>query len=197
MVWLVLLGSALGALLVAVVGGLVVLIVLQRRAARLLGAATPPADDRTIRLLESRRQTFQMSGEQYFAAMPWQVWSALEEGACTWIPMIGGVTYRDHDRGPGTVRTLDAIVFAAAEQVTRRDSCTRLSVVGIETSIPLLVKSYTMDFRLTETSAGATVLRWTIAGRPAVFAFVPLSWTAVFIRPFVQVVLRRWADDFT
>ncbi|MFI5499533.1 hypothetical protein ACIA5E_10755 [Nocardia asteroides] len=196
MVWLVLLGSALGALLVAAGGGLVVLLVLQRRAARLLGAEIPPVDDPTIRLLESRRPTFQMSVEQYFAAVPWEVWSALEDGAFTWIPMIDGVTYRDQERGPGTVRTLDAIVFAAAEQVTRREPHTRLSVAAVKTSIPLLVESYTMDFQLTETPEGATVLRWTIAGRPAVFAFVPLSWTAFIVRPFVRVVLGRWANYY-
>ncbi|MFD6397506.1 SRPBCC family protein [Nocardia sp. NPDC060249] len=196
MVWLVLLGTALGALVVAAVGGLVVLLVLQRRAARLLGAETPPVGDHAIRLIESRRPTFQMSVEQDFAAMPWEVWSALEDGAFTWIPMIDGVTYRDLDRGPGTVRTLDAIVFAAAEQITRRDPHTRLSVAGIETSIPLLVKSYTMDFHLSQTPEGTTVLRWTIAGRPAVFAFLRLSWTAFFIRPFVRVVLARWANYY-
>ncbi|MGW6725703.1 SRPBCC family protein [Nocardia sp. NPDC055029] len=196
MVWLVLFGSALGALVVAAVGGLIVLLGLQRRAARLLGADISPVDDHAIRLIESRRPTFQMSVEQHFAAMPWEVWSALEDGAFTWIPMIDGVTYRDQERGPGTVRTLDAIVFAAAEQVTRCDPHTRLSVAAIKTSIPLLVKSYTMDFQLTETPEGATVLRWTIAGRPAVFAFIGLSWTAFFIRPFVRVVLGRWANYY-
>ncbi|MFD5177638.1 SRPBCC family protein [Nocardia sp. NPDC058379] len=196
MMWLVLLGSALGALLVAAGGGLVVLLVLQRRAVRLRATEIAPVDDPTIRLLESRRPTFQMTVEQYFPAMPWEVWSALEDGAFTWIPMIDGVSYRDQARGPGTVRTLDAIVFAAAEQVTRRDPHTRLSVAAVKTSIPLFVESYTMDFQLTETPDGATLLRWTIAGRPAVFAFVPLSWTAPFLRPFVQVVLGRWANYY-
>ncbi|MBW0271641.1 hypothetical protein ATM97_12860 [Nocardia sp. MH4] len=196
MVWLVLLGSALGALVAAAGAGLAAVVVAQRRAARLLGTEIPPVDDQAILLIETRRPTFRMTVEQHFPALPWEVWSALEDGAFTWIPMIEGVTYRDQRRGPGTVRTLDGIVFAAAEQVTRRDPHTWLSVAGIKTSIPLLIESYTMDFDLTETSDGTTVLRWTIAGRPAIFAFLRLSWTALFLRPFVRVVLGRWANYY-
>ncbi|MFE3543738.1 SRPBCC family protein [Nocardia sp. NPDC059177] len=196
MIWLILLGAALGALVLAAIGGLAVLLVLQRRATRLLDAEIPPVDDQVIRVLADRRPTFQMSVDQHFAATPWEVWGALEDGAFTWIPFIDGVTYRGPDRGEGTVRTLDAIVFAAAEQVTHRDPQTRLTVAGIRTSVPLLVQSYTMDFELTETPDGTTVLRWTVAGRPAIFAFVPLSWTAFFVRPFVRVVLGRWANYY-
>ncbi|WP_336087295.1 SRPBCC family protein [Nocardia sp. SSK8] len=196
MIRLAVLGAALGALVLAAAGGLAALLVLQRLATRLLDAEIPPVDAAVVREIEAKRPSFRMSVDQHVPATPWEVWAALEDGAFTWVPFVDGVTYRGPDRDPGAVRTLDAIVFAAAEQVTRRDPRTRLTVAAIRTSVPLLVRSYTMDFALTETTDGTTVLRWTVAGRPGIFAFVPLSWTAVFVCPFVRVVLGRWANYY-
>ncbi|MEU8898807.1 SRPBCC family protein [Nocardia sp. NPDC048505] len=184
---------AIGVLVLGAIVAVVAPIVLRRRAERLLDTDIAPVDERTIQTREARRPTFTMTVTRRFAAPPEQVWSTLEAGAFGGIPIVDGVRYRDDERAPGTVRTLDLLLFAAAEQVTRRIPATRLSVAGIETSIPLLVDSYLQDFQLRETSQGGTDLTWTVAGRPAIFAFVPLSWTAVFIRPFARIVLGQLA----
>ncbi|MFB7716698.1 SRPBCC family protein [Nocardia sp. NPDC056100] len=183
----------LAAVLVAVGAMLAVIIptALLRRARRLIESDVPPADERALAEFAAQRPTFTMTVTNHLAAPPDKVWPVLENNAFSWIPMINGVSYADTDRAPGAVRKLDLLFFAAAEQVTHRSPGSRLSVTGIHTSIPVAVKSYTVDYQLRETDDGGTDLEWTIAGRPALFAFLPLSWTAVFIRPFARIIMAQ------
>ncbi|RBO89443.1 SRPBCC family protein [Nocardia puris] len=190
MVRLVILALVAAAFVAALVA-LVTALVLRRRAQRVVRNEIAPFPDRTVAELAELRPTFTMTTDVHLDSPPERIWTALEEGAFSWIPFIPGIHYRGADRTPGAVRTLDAVFFAADEQVLRREEHRRLTVVGIRTSVPLFVQSYVADFRLTATSDGGTDLSWTVGGRPALFAFLPLSWTAPFIRPFAKVVLRR------
>ncbi|MFF2551218.1 SRPBCC family protein [Nocardia sp. NPDC058058] len=183
----------LAAVLVAVGAMLAVIIpaALLRRARRLIESDIPPVDEQVLTEFEAVRPTFTMTVVNQFAAPPDRVWSVLENEAFSWIPMMDGVRYADTARTPGTVRKLGLLFFAAAEQVTRRVPNARLSVIGIHTSVPPVVKFYTVDYQLRETSEGGTELTWTIAGRPALLSFIPLSWAAVFVRPFARIIMDQ------
>ncbi|RDI45262.1 SRPBCC family protein [Nocardia mexicana] len=176
----------------AVLAGLIavaVLVVLRRRTRTLLSHKATPLPDRDLEAILTARPTFAMTTTCHLHAPPQRVWNALEDGAFSWLPFINGIRYTGSDRGVGALRKLDTPLFAADEQVTHCRPHQRLTAVGIGTSIPLFAKSYVQDFELTPTSDGGTDLAWTVSGRPAVFAFLPLSWTALFIRPFARVAL--------
>ncbi|WP_067706805.1 SRPBCC family protein [Nocardia yamanashiensis] len=138
----------------------------------------------------TRGATFVVTAEREFPCPPSKVWDALQlNGTFSWIPLINGVRYRDDYRREGALRTLDGLLVAAEERVIVLAPHSRLTVTGTKISIPLLVRSFTEDYRLTET-AGGTRLTWTIAGRPRVGAFLPLRWAAPFVRPFARFALR-------
>ncbi|WP_169810888.1 SRPBCC family protein [Nocardia amikacinitolerans] len=184
--------AAVGLAVLAAVAAAVTAIILRRRCRRLLADELAPLSGRAVDEMAERKPTFTMTTTARFAASPDRIWGGLEEGAFSWMPFIPGVRYPHAERGIGTVRKLDTVFFAADEQVLHHDPGRRLTVVGIRTSIPLFVQSYVADFRL-EQSGGGTEVIWTVGGRPALFAFVPLSWTAPLIRPFARVVLQRLA----
>ncbi|MEV6392778.1 SRPBCC family protein [Nocardia xishanensis] len=175
----------------AAVAALVTAIVLRRLSRRLLADTHTPLPGSVVDEIAGRRPTFTMTTTAHFAASPERVWGMLEEGAFSWMPFIPGVRYPHTNRGAGTVRKLDTVFFAADEQVLHHDPARRLTVVGIRTSVPLFVKSYVADFRLEQAQDGGTDVAWTVGGRPALFAFVPLSWTGPLIRPFARVVLQQ------
>ncbi|NEW29498.1 SRPBCC family protein [Nocardia cyriacigeorgica] len=183
----------IAAVLVAVgaIAGLIALIVLRARARKLLSAEIEPESETLLRTLRSRRPTFEMTVVRRFEAPTERVYDALGEGAFSWFPLIGGVRYQGRERGVGAVRTLDALLFAAAEQVVRAEPGRRLTVVGVRTSVPLVVLTYQQDFRLEPTADGGTEVSWTVGGRPAIFAFLPASWAAPFVRPFARFALGR------
>lgn len=141
----------------------------------------------------TRGATFVVTAEREFPYPAHKVWDALQlNGTFSWLPLINGVRYRDDYRREGALRTLDGSLVAAEERVIVLAQNSRLTLTGTRISIPLLVRSFTEDYRLTEIEGGTT-LTWTIAGRPRFGAFLPLRWAAPFIRPFARFALRGLA----
>ncbi|BDU05072.1 SRPBCC family protein [Nocardia cyriacigeorgica] len=178
-------------LVAGAIAGLIALVVLRVRARKLLSTTTEPESESLLRTLQSRRPTFEMTVVCRFDAPPERVYDALGEGAFSWLPLINGMRYQGSERGVGAMRTLDALLFASVEQVTRAEPGRRLTVVGVRTSVPLVVLTYQQDFRLEPTADGGTDVAWTVGGRPAIFAFLPASWAAPFVRPFARFALGR------
>lgn len=173
------------------IAGLIALVVLRARARKLLSTRAEPESETVLRTLLARRPTFEMTAVCRFDAPPDRVYDALTEGAFSWFPLINGIRYQGTDRGVGALRTLDALLFASVEQVTHAEPGRRLTVAGIRTSVPLAVLTYRQDFRLAPTANGGTEVSWTVGGRPAIFAFLPASWAAPFVRPFARFALGR------
>ncbi|TLF73563.1 SRPBCC family protein [Nocardia cyriacigeorgica] len=173
------------------VAGLIALAILRARVRKLLSARAEPESETLLDTLQSRRPTFEMTVVCRFHAPPERIYDALGEGAFSWFPLINGIRYQRGERGVGAMRTLDALLFAAVEQVTRAEPGRRLTVVGVRTSVPLVVLTYQQDFRLEPTADGGTDVSWTVGGRPAIFAFLPASWVAPFVRPFARFALGR------
>ncbi|WP_280235687.1 SRPBCC family protein [Nocardia cyriacigeorgica] len=171
--------------------GLIALVVLRARARKLLSVDAEPEPESLIRTLRSRSPSFEMTLTRRFDAAPERVYNALCDGAFSWFPLINGIRYQSTDRGVGAVRTLDALLFASLEQVTHAEPGRRLTVVGVRTSVPLAVLTYQQDFRLRSVDGAGTEVSWTVGGRPAIFAFLPLSWAAPFVRPFARFALGR------
>ncbi|MBL1078932.1 SRPBCC family protein [Nocardia sp. 2] len=137
--------------------------------------------------------TFAVTAAREFPYPPHKVWDALQlNGTFSWIPLINGIRYRDDFRREGALRTFDGTVVAAEERVVIMNPGSRLSVTGTKASVPLVLRSFVEDYQLTETETGTT-LTWTLAFRPRFGAFVPLRWTAPFVRPFAALGIKGLA----
>lgn len=165
---------------------------LLHRRARALASDTASLDDQAVQRIRQQKPSFTMTTTRHLNADAHKIFTALQQGAFSWLPLTTGITYPTPDRGVGATRTFTTYFFSATEQVVTNDPDNHLSTVAIRTSIPLLLTTYTQDFTLTPDASGTTIT-WTLTARPALFAFFPLSWTAPFLRPFTRYALSRIA----
>ncbi|QLY34773.1 SRPBCC family protein [Nocardia huaxiensis] len=157
------------------------------------GYELQPVSSEFVDQFLSEGASFVVSAEREFPYPPQKVWDALQlNGTFSWIPLINGIRYRDDYRREGAMRTFDGLLVAAEERVVTMAPGSRLTVTGVKASVPVVLKSFIEDYRLAETENG-TRLTWTLAFRPRFGAFVPLRWTAPFIRPFARIGIKGLA----
>lgn len=185
----------LAVVLAAVAGG-VALLVLRAWTKQVLagdGYGVRPVAAEFVDQFLREDASFVVTAELEFPYPPHKVWDALQlNGTFSWIPLINGIRYRDDYRREGAIRTFDGLLVAAEERVVIMAPGTRLSVTGTKVSVPVLIKSLVEDYTLLETPAG-TKLTWTIAFLPRFGAFLPLRWTAPFVRPFATLAIKGLA----
>lgn len=115
-----------------------------------------------------------------------QVWKQAAQGPfVAFGPLIRGPEARgDHRLYRGLI--------AAASRTIESTPDTAIVAVGTGISIPLVVKSFAERVVLTGRREGtSTNIEYTLAVQPRFFGFVPLRWTAVFVRPFMAAAIKR------
>lgn len=118
------------------------------------------------------------------ASSPANVWKQVSDGPLVALsPMISGPqTAGDERRYRGLV--------AAASRSVQTDPTTGLITVGIGVSIPIAVKSFAERIIVTGNDGKATIV-YTLAVQPRIIGFLPLRWTATFIRPIMRFAVKR------
>lgn len=80
-------------------------------------------------------------------------------------------------------------IGAIEEQVVAQSPESELVTVGTGISVPLALNSYAQRITLVDNGSERTVA-WTLAMTPKWVGFLPLRWTAVFVRPFMGILLK-------
>ncbi|NNH70944.1 SRPBCC family protein [Nocardia uniformis] len=181
------------AVLGAIAGG-IALLILRGWAKQVLdgnGFSATPVDATKVERFLAQEATFVVTVAREFTHPPDKVWQTLQlNGTFSWIPLFNGIRYAEDYRTEGALRTFDGLLAAVQEQVITAIPRRQLTLTATKVSVPLALKSLVEDYRLTETPSGTTTLRWTIAVRPRLGAFLPLRWAAPLARPFLAYGIK-------
>ncbi|ADG98498.1 Polyketide cyclase/dehydrase [Segniliparus rotundus DSM 44985] len=120
---------------------------------------------------------------------PEKVWRALmADEFLSWLPTVRGHTYRSDSREEGARRTLRTFFVALEEQfvVVEPEKTLVYSIIG--SSLPGL-RDLTERFVLEPVADGGTQLEWTTGFSLVLLWWLPVRWTAPFVRPFLKLAL--------
>ncbi|WOC14280.1 hypothetical protein [Gordonia sp. MP11Mi] len=118
------------------------------------------------------------------AQSPANVWEQACDGPLvTLAPIVSG------PRTAGDERQYHGLIAATSRTVQSAPE-SGLIAVGTGVSIPIAVKSFAERIVITGGGGKATI-EYTLAVQPRLIGFLPLRWTAAFIRPFMAFAVKR------
>lgn len=134
---------------------------------------------------------------EFFADAPWAATvdvDVAESVAQVWNQATGGplLALGSVIRGPevrGNDRQYRGLV-AATCRVLEATPDSGIVAVGTGVSIPLVVKSFAERVVVSSRGSG-TRIEYTLAVQLRFIGFLPLQWTAVFVRPFIAAAIKR------
>ncbi|GED96633.1 hypothetical protein [Gordonia crocea] len=105
-------------------------------------------------------------------------------------PLIGLAPLYSGPSVDGATRTYRGVVAMTTSVVDIVGNQTMVAV-GTGVSVPFVVKHIAEEVVVTARGADTSVVAYTVAVHPRFIGFLPLRWTAVFVRPFLAFALRR------
>ena len=177
------------------IGGLITLLLLRRWTKAVLSGGGSPVkpitSEKAADFFDRKASSFVVTTERDFAHSPDLVFAALDnDGLFSWIPFVDGIRYNNGSRGVGTTRTFDSKLFATAERVVSYEAGHKITLTGDRVSIPIVVKSFAQEYKVTPNGNGGTALKWTIAAHPRLGGLIPLRVCAPIVRPFAKAGIR-------
>ena len=130
--------------------------------------------------------SFSVTSQVAFPQSPEQLWKALlDERAYSWVPFMKGVAYLDNQQSVGSRRAVLGTFVVVQEQIVALEEDKRIAFSVTGASLYGLAAGV-QEYIITPTAKGGSLLTWTVAGSPKFVGFLPLRFTAPFVRPFLK-----------
>ncbi|QRY63188.1 hypothetical protein JVX90_02785 [Gordonia sp. PDNC005] len=111
-------------------------------------------------------------------------WQQILDGPIVSIgPVLNGPTV------VGVTRTYHGIIAATAE-VVEQSNRSSITTLGSAISIPVVVKSFAERLTVAPVNESSSRVTYSLAIQPRFIGFLPLRWTAVFVRPVITFFLK-------